>query len=457
MLNISQVTVEAAIEQGNYASFKKVSNPRRARTVAYLLIIFFLIFLVVLFLPWTQNITAKGKLTTLYPEDRPQTIFSTIPGRIERWFVREGQRVEKGDTIVWLSEVKPEYFDPELLRRTREQLDAKEKGLVAYQNKIDALKDQYNALQTGQNFKLKQLRNKVGQMRNKVVADSAALEAERIKFDIARNQYDRYVKLYESDGIISQTELEKRRGKLQETSAKLASLENKYLITQNELINSQLELTTTRAEYQNKMAKNQSERSSAESALFEGQVDVAKMRNRLRNYEIRAGYYYVTAPQDCYITKVNRRGLGEILKEGDILVDIMPADPQLAVELYVQPMDVPLVHNGEEVQLIFDGWPSIVFSGWPGASFGTFQGKIVGMDRSSSQQGMYRVLVAPAHVDAWPKQLLVGSGTRGMALLNDVPVWYEIWRQLNGFPPEFYTPVLKEGDAGAGVGKNGKK
>jgi len=29
--------------------------------------------------------------------------------------------------------------------------------------------------------------------------------------------------------------------------------------------------------------------------------------------------------------------------------------------------------------------------------------------------------------------------------LNDVPVWYEIWRQINGFPPEYYT--------GANLGK----
>ncbi len=457
MLNISQVTVEAAIEEGNFASFKKVSNPRRARTVAYLLIVFFLILLIVLFVPWTQNIQAKGKLTTLYPEDRPQTIYSTIPGRIERWYVREGQMVHKGDTIAWLSEVKAEYFDPELLRRTREQLEAKENGLGAYQRKIDALADQYEALKTTRDFKMEQLRNKVGQMRNKVIADSTDLVAEEVKFEIAKNQYDRYQELYESEGIISLTELEKRRAKLQETSAKLISIENKFLVTKSELINSQLELVTTKAEYQDKLAKNQSERSSAESSLYEGQVEVAKMRNTLRNYEIRAGFYYVTAPQDCYITKVNRKGLGEMVKEGDILVDIMPATPQLAVELYIQPMDVPLVHNGEEVQLIFDGWPSIVFSGWPGASFGTFQGKIVGMDRYAGTEGKYRVLIAPAHVDAWPEQLLVGSGARGMALLNDVPVWYEIWRQLNGFPPEFYTPVLQEGQAGAGgVGKGGK-
>jgi hypothetical protein len=26
-----------------------------------------------------------------------------------------------------------------------------------------------------------------------------------------------------------------------------------------------------------------------------------------------------------------------------------------------------------------------------------------------------------------------------MALLKDVPIWYELWRRLNGFPPEYYV------------------
>jgi hypothetical protein len=29
-------------------------------------------------------------------------------------------------------------------------------------------------------------------------------------------------------------------------------------------------------------------------------------------------------------------------------------------------------------------------------------------------------------------------------MLNDVPVWYEIWRQLNGFPPSLYEEPLEE-------------
>ena len=31
----------------------------------------------------------------------------------------------------------------------------------------------------------------------------------------------------------------------------------------------------------------------------------------------------------------------------------------------------------------------------------------------------------------------MGSGVYGWALLDDVPVWYELWRQINGFPPDY--------------------
>ena len=45
---------------------------------------------IILFLPWTQNITGSGNVTTLTPGQRPQIVQSAIPGRIEQWYVNEG-------------------------------------------------------------------------------------------------------------------------------------------------------------------------------------------------------------------------------------------------------------------------------------------------------------------------------------------------------------------------------
>jgi hypothetical protein len=128
--------------------------------------------------------------------------------------------------------------------------------------------------------------------------------------------------------------------------------------------------------------------------------------------------------------------------EGDAIVSITPALHSKAVELFVPPVDLPLVRIGDKVRIIFDGWPVFVFSGWPNVSFGTFGGVVVAIDQNVSANGQFRMLVASDKNDVdWPVQIRMGGGVKGILLLKDVPIWYEIWRQLNGFPPDFYEPA----------------
>ena len=113
----------------------------------------------------------------------------------------------------------------------------------------------------------------------------------------------------------------------------------------------------------------------------------------------------------------------------------------MAVETFVDPIDLPLVHKGEHVRIWFDGWPTIVFSGWPNLSYGTFGGTIVAVENFISDNGKYRVLIAQDPKDQpWPKQLSVGAGAQTLALLENVPIWYELWRKINGFPANYYLP-----------------
>jgi hypothetical protein len=301
-------------------------------------------------------------------------------------------------------------------------------------------------------LKLQQARNKIKISRLKVVADSIDLVAAQTNEDIAMAQMDRMDTLFE-EGLYSRTDLEKRKQKLQETVAKRIAQESKLLGSRNELINAQVDLNAIRAEYQEKISKAMSERFATLSAQFTAEADVTKMENERANIEIRTRNYYITAPQNGYITRAIRTGIGETVKEGEQIVTIMPSEYELAIEMYVRPLDYPLLHIGQEVRIQFDGWPAIFFSGWPGVSVGTFGGRIVAIDNFTSQNGLYRILVSPDRSEEpWPKGVRVGAGAKTFALLNDVPIWYEIWRQINGFPPDFYTL-----DNAAGMAKdNGK-
>jgi membrane fusion protein, adhesin transport system len=248
----------------------------------------------------------------------------------------------------------------------------------------------------------------------------------------------------------SLTEFETFKLRLQENLAKLISAENKLLTSKNELINATVELSSIENQYRDKLAKAESEKFSALSAMYDSEALVTKMQNQFMNYTIRAGMYFITAPQDGYITQAIVTGIGETIKEGDELVSIMPSNFDYAVEMFIRPMDMPLLKLGKRVRFIFDGWPAIVFSGWPDMSYGTFGGKIVAIDNFISPNGKYRILVAPDKEDKeWPRELRLGSGATGMALLNDVPIWYELWRHLNGFPPDYYAkgeapPMVKK-------------
>jgi hypothetical protein len=151
------------------------------------------------------------------------------------------------------------------------------------------------------------------------------------------------------------------------------------------------------------------------------------------------------APQAGQVVKAMKAGINEIIKEGEKIVEIVPQEVEFAIELFISPMDLPLVNKGQKVRFMFDGFPAIVFSGWPQASYGTFGGVVRAVESNRSVNGKFRVLVGEDSTDRpWPPGLKLGNGAVGFALLKDVPVWYELWRNINGFPPEFYTGAKDE-------------
>ncbi|MDC6365449.1 MULTISPECIES: HlyD family secretion protein [Flavobacteriaceae] len=447
MLNISPNKLNQKVDLSGYKAAKKVFDRKHNKHFNRLLVVFSIVTFIVLFLPWTQTISGKGYLTTLRPDQRPQTIQSPIPGRIEKWYVQEGDFVEKGDTILYISEVKSEYFDPDLVERTGQQIKAKSMSVVSYQEKVKALNTQISALTNERGLKLEQAKNKLMQSKLKVQSDSIDLEAAKTNISIAERQYDRTLQL-QQEGLKAVTDVEEKRLKLQETQAKLISQENKLLASKNNVINARVEVNRVLAEYTDKISKARSDMFTAQSNQFDSEAQVTKLENAYTNYEIRNNLLYIRAPQSGYINKALQSGIGETFKEGDRLVGIMPADYEMAVETFVEPIDLPLLHIGEKVRIQFDGWPAIVFNGWPNVSFGTFGGKVVAIETFISDNGKYRILLAPDKDDEpWPEAIRVGSGANTLALLNDVPIWFELWRQLNGFPPNYYQPENKMADA----------
>ncbi len=429
----------------NLKAYQSIYRYNKNSKIKYWVIGFFITVSVILFLPWTQNVRAKGNVTTLRQEQRPQELNSIIPGKIQKWYVKEGDHVNEGDTILQISEIKDDYLDPNLVNRTGQQIGAKQMSVEYYKSKVAATQNQIGAMDNNRSLKQSQLENKINQLQLKQQSDSADVIAALNDFGIAGKQYKRQQNMYDS-GLVSLTQLEQRNMAFQNANAKKISAENKYANTRQELLIARIERDAINQDYLEKFSKAQGEQFQSMSQIAGGQGDVAKLENQYSNYSIRKGMYFITAPQNGQVTKAKKAGIGEIIKDGEMLVEIVPDNLDYAVELFVSPMDLPLIAKNQKVQFLFDGFPAIVFSGWPNSSYGTFTGTVVAIENSVSNNGKFRILVVEdlTAKKKWPTQLKIGAGAQGFALLKNVPVWYELWRNINGFPPDYYKPAVTD-------------
>lgn len=164
-----------------------------------------------------------------------------------------------------------------------------------------------------------------------------------------------------------------------------------------------------------------------ETLLIKSQAMLRRQENQL-----------ITASRDGYITTTLSSSDSLVVKAGDALATFIPDAKDIAVELYINGNDIPLVKIGQHVRLIFDGWPSVQFSGWPSVSIGTFPGIIKFVDYTANSNGLFRVLVvqdSSSGID-WPNNIYLRLGTKtlGYIQMNRVRLGFELWRQINGFP-----------------------
>ncbi|MEZ6044031.1 MAG: HlyD family efflux transporter periplasmic adaptor subunit [Planctomycetaceae bacterium] len=191
------------------------------------------------------------------------------------------------------------------------------------------------------------------------------------------------------------------------------------------------------------VAKAESDVAKAESELQKSEKDLLDVETKLarqQNQEVRA-------PFDGFITQINPNQGSQILKEGDPICVIVPETSDRSVQIWLDGNDAPLVEPGRLVRLQFEGWPAVQFAGWPSVAIGTFGGEVISVDATDNGKGKFRVLVRPDSDDnPWPKDRFLRQGVRanGWVILEKVPLWYEIWRNMNGFPPVVSMEEPKE-------------
>ena len=330
MLNISKNKISKKILEKRYSTVEMVEAKISSEVLRRGIYAILICGLVTLLLPWTQNIRSNGYVSVLKPNQKPQTINSIIGGRIEKWYTKEGDYVKAGDTILQISEIMDKYFDTDLLKRTKEQIEFKKQSVKTYSNKISVQERQISSLNNQLNQKLNQASNKLIQAALKVQIDSNAYAAAGTDNEIAIVQLKRTDSLYKS-GLKSLTDFEKKKLNQQKVKAKFLAFKNKWLTAQNNMMNSKIEIEQIKSKFNLDLNELQSKMLSTVSQKLDTENSLIKLENQYVNYQIRNGFYFITAPINGYITKTKVNGIGETIKAGQQILTMMPNEYQMAV------------------------------------------------------------------------------------------------------------------------------
>jgi adhesin transport system membrane fusion protein len=411
------------------SSVLEVRAPQAARVLAQLTVIgLMLVALLLIFVPWQQNLPGEGRVIAYAPLERQQFIEAPIEGRIQKWHVQEGDKVEKGELIADISD-----NDPEILARLERERLAIEARKQATKAAIDVNTAKITALELSRTAQTTSadLRAVVG--RDRLDAAQQAVAAAEAAHATAKLNIERHEALYE-EGLASKRQLELATMEANTTAATLESAMANLKATKREmgaLINDaqaiEKNATATIEEARSSLATAQSELASADADLAQIDIRLARQK-RMAVYAPRAG---------TVLRLIGREG-GEIVSMGDPIAGFVPDMESVAVEIWVAGKDGPLISPGRKVRLQFEGWPAVQFMGWPSAAIGTFGGIVEFVDATADARGRFRVVVSPDPDDQpWPAPRWLRQGVRakGWVLLQRVRLGFELWRQINGFPP----------------------
>jgi multidrug resistance efflux pump len=393
---------------------------------------------IILFLPWQQTIKGVGQVIAYNPTERNYYILAPISGYIKEYYVEEDQFVKKGQLLAQIVDLDRKYLD-----RLNNLRETTERQIKTTKQELDTLYRKKENLQRGLEIGINIYQNKIKQMENKI----KSLELKKISleknFEVAKANYERIKALYKK-GIEAKRKYELEENKYIKAKVELEKIKIDLEIAKDNLKITKKELEKFITETKTKIQNVEKEILTAENKLNKYKKELTKINSQLSKFKNA----FIYAEKDGYVVRILKNVKNQYIKKGDKLILFAPKTTKRAILLKVSSFDMPLVKKGLPVRIQFYGWPTLQISGWPAIKYGTFGGIIDKVDPIAYEKGYYYVYVVEDPNEPWPPPdtLRIGTEATCWIRLSIVPIWYEIWRRLNAFPPKMVNPYQNEED-----------
>lgn len=437
---LDEIAIDDLATSNKLQAWEAVEIPERLRFSSRLAIKLVLLFLLIIaFVPWTQTITVSGQLSAYSPFERPQDIEAQITGRIQKWHVYEGVRVKQGDLIVELEDYDPNFMAPDLLSFLDQRKKALEQTRQAALGRAEQLDKRIKEMQNLVKAAVPSAQARVVEAENTVRESYQKVEAAKIAVATAEINIDRHKQLAEQ-GLVSQRELELTIQSAIATKADLQGAQAHLRAAEQGMKALSFGRDQVNAEVLQRLLDAEAARDASVAEAAKAADQVADVSLRMSNATQRRLASRILAPIDGTVVKMAEAGTGETVRQGDKIVRLSPASTDKAIEMMADGIDAPLLNVGRKVRILFYGIPAIPLPAWPELMAGTYSGVIKVIDQVDDGKGNFRFWVVPDSEDrSWPEQAHVRQGTKAMGwvILNRVPLWYELWRRFNLFPPDY--------------------
>jgi len=431
------ISSETARELGfELPALQLVQSSNWIRKLGYaLLIVMALSIASMVLLPWQQSARGTGRVIAYVPQERQQPVMAPVKGVVAMVApnLREGDFVKQGTVILELQPAAANMVEQMTfqLADLKAKLESAKIKAEVYQRNIKDFTD-------ARDYAVRAAGEMVEMAQAKLQAKETLLPGYEAKELQARLNYERQESLFKG-GATAEKEVEKLKKDFDVAVSELASAKFEVQSALKEVDAKQHELEQKRSEAQTKI--------DYAKAMEQDALGLqATVQKEMRDLEIKLSelkLLRIEAPRDGTIFRLPVYERGQTIKEGETLFTIVPSTTERAVELYINGNDISLIHAGDHVRLQFEGWPAIQFSGWPSVAVGTFGGEVAKVDPTDDGTGKFRIQVVPEKDTEWPPVQYLRQGVRanGWVMLKTVPLGYEVWRQLNGFPPVIDNPT----------------
>lgn len=416
-----------------FDSLKLVEPNSITRRIWGFTFVVFLFLIILLFLPWQQTVKGQGTLIAFQPNERAAPITATIDGTIETFFVEENQAVARGDKLFTMVDL-----DRHFAKRIKTSLLQIDTQVTNLDQELILLRSNLADANASMRIGMRLFEQRLLQTQSTLESLRLKQTALRKRFDVERLNFERIKSLYASkieskrafdraDATYAAAKADKEKIVIQIT----IETRNLSIIAQEKskfMNESRIRLNTL----QNTILNVQSRTNALE-----------RERQKLRSEAARFERSEVVADKNGRVIRIVQTDKDRFIKRGEPVMQFAPAVSQRALLIKVTDFNMPLIHAGLKVRIMFYGWPALQISGWPRIRFGTFGGIIKKVDPIAHEPGFFYAYVFEDPAEPWPTEQTLRLGTQATVwvALETVTVWYQIWRLMNAFPPKMVIPV----------------